>query len=309
MCAIAFTEPPASRAMSGSLDWKPAHSARPSSVTDRKIGSITPSKAKVSPSSFDMSGRNVRTGPLSNDPASGPGDRRVLPRTGKASYPRSDIRGMDATPPSAPNSPHGPPPATPTGASPLLTPFIGNEVTPFVSVRPIFDPARINAPAVTSLSMAFPFVPPPQTMWSGGMFKPGWHIGAYFRCITRRGLHHRVYEGPPDGTPRVRLGPKEITIDFSKAYCIKALFCNNTYSAVQFKARKTFSDGTTSNPRVWTNVRRGNDWWAEIVHASMGEPAPTCDDGGIGELIVVTPSRRFGSVSQTAPTVPAWTAD
>ena len=164
-------------------------------------------------------------------------------------------------------------------------------------------------PRLFTIGNGPPFVPSPQAMWPGGMFKPGWHIGAYFRCITRRGLHHRVYEGPPDGTPRVRLGPEEITVDFTKAYCIKALFCNRTYSAVQFKALKTFSDGTTSNLRIWTNVRRGNDWWADLVHASMGEPAPTGDDGDLGESLVVTPTGRSTSASRFAPTVPAWDAN
>ena len=78
---------------------------------------------------------------------------------------------------------------------------------------------------------------------------------------------------------------------------------------MQFKALKTFSDGTASNMKVWTNVRRGNDWWADIVHASMGEPAPTGDDGGIGESIVVTSSQRSESAPRFAPTVPAWDAN
>ena len=132
------------------------------------------------------------------------------------------------------------------------------------------------------------------------MFRPGWCIGASFKCIIRRGLHHRVYEGPPDGTPRVRLGPKQFLVDFARPYRIKALFCNTTFSAVQFKVMKTHSDGTSSSMKVWTNIRRDNDWWAEIVHASLGGTlAPDYTDhsehGSTGNLIVLTSSRRAPS--------------
>ena len=88
-------------------------------------------------------------------------------------------------------------------------------------------------------------LPSPDEIWHGGMFRPGWCIGAWFKCISRPGLHHRVYEGPPDGTPRVRLGPEEILVDFNRPYRIKALFTNTTFSAVQFKVTKTHSDGST----------------------------------------------------------------
>ena len=161
-------------------------------------------------------------------------------------------------------------------------------------------------PKLYTIGNGPPFAPSPQAMWPGGMFKPGWHIGAYFRCIIRRGLHHRVYEGPPDGTPRVRLGPEEITVDFTKTYRIRALFCNTTYSAVQFKVPETLSGVQRPSMMVWINVRRRNDWWADLVHASLGKPVPADDDGRIGESIVVTPSRRSISSPRFAPTVPAW---
>ena len=121
VCASAFTQSPASRAMSGFLDWKPAHPARPSFTSNRKIGSITPSTVKVSPSSIDMSGRYARKRPLSDGPRDGSGDRRVRPRT--ASLPHEDVH-------------FGSPPAKPTGAAPLPGPSGSNGATPFVSGTP-----------------------------------------------------------------------------------------------------------------------------------------------------------------------------
>ena len=178
-------------------------------------------------------------------------------------------------------------------------------------------PGQASVPSIASVPRPFSIenrpvnFPSPNAMWPGGMFRPGWCIGAWFRCLNRRGLHHRVYEGPPDCTPRVRLGPEEILIDFTRPYCIKALFCNSMFSAVQFKALKTFSDGTTSTLKVWTNVRRGSDWWAEIVDASFGEQTPSAEhsgspeEGGASDLIVLTPSRRTRTVQQCPAPVPA----
>jgi len=133
------------------------------------------------------------------------------------------------------------------------------------------------------------------------MFKPGWHIGAYFRCHKKRGFHHRVYEGPPDGTERVRLGPNEIEIDFSRAFQVRALFCNETYSAVQFKVKHTLPDGSIRSQKVWTNIRKGGEWWADIVHAS-GTGSSTADASGqIGEAVVIAPKVRSVSCHRASP--------
>ena len=94
---------------------------------------------------------------------------------------------------------------------------------------------------------------------------------AFFRCIDRPGHHHRIYKGPPDGTPHVRLGPDEVPIYFSKPYRIKAMFANETFSSVQFEVPQTHSDGSTLYIKVWANIRRQGDWWAEILDSSTVE--------------------------------------
>ena len=156
-----------------------------------------------------------------------------------------------------------------------------------------------------------PFLPRPdgQSVGLSLMFKPGWHIGAHFRCHVKRGFHHRVYEGPLDGTPRVRLGPEEITVDFSTAFRIKALFCNETFSAVQFKAQKTLEDGSTRSMKFWTNVRRGGEWWADIVHPSGTDSCTADETGRIGEAILITPKLRSVSSHRVAPSTVSNSAD
>jgi len=227
--------------------------------------------------------------------------------------------------------PSGPPPATPhpaphrfpgnwrappfvNGNGTITIRFFNNDGTPFIleARDPPQDPAFDDSPTATRPPAGNPPAFPSQARWPEcrtfpGMFKPGWHIGAHFRCHCKRGLHHRVYEGPPDGTPRVRLGPEEITIDFTKAYRIKALFCNETFSAVQFKVLKTSRNGSVSHMKVWTNVRRGGDWWADIVHPSMGDTdqAATDEHGRIGEAIIITPRLRSVSSHRFAPLAPS----
>jgi hypothetical protein len=95
-------------------------------------------------------------------------------------------------------------------------------------------------------------------------------IGAFFCCIVRPGLSHSIYKGPPDGFPRVRLGLDEAPVDFSRPYQIKAMFANEAFSAVQFKVPQTHDDRSTSNVKVWTNVRRRGVWWAEILDSGVG---------------------------------------
>ena len=57
---------------------------------------------------------------------------------------------------------------------------------------------------------------------------------------------------------------------------------------------------------VWTNVRRGRDWWAELLHASLGDEIPA-DDAESGEgSAIVRDVRRPVPTPRFAPTVPAW---
>ena len=299
-------------AMSGSPDWKPTFSARPSSVTDKKSSMIVPSKAEMSPSSFDLSGRNVRpkldpkaaaSHILACRTAESPASGNSADEAGSRSRsPRVFICGVEAMPPGAPTSSRGP---APTQAS-----------VPSIASVPRSDSLLFRP---FSIGNGPPFIPAPQAMWPGGIFRPGWCIGAWFRCLIRRGLHHCVYEGPPDGTPRVRLSSEEVLVDFNRPYRIKALFCNSTFSAVQFKVMKTYSDGTTSSMKVWTNVRRDNDWWAEIVDASIGmgsllertlplDYPEHSEEGGTNNLIVITkahPSRRNAPAPKTSAPAPA----
>ena len=339
--------------MSGSPDWKPGHSVRPSSASNRKMGTAAPSQTEISPSSNDMSGRYARKHPIgaksqaaifgggianfptinsradlekathesavagraaTNAGAKHSGKRPISEVTGDESenrrvQPRTAVFGDEVVHLSAPPLPTGV--ASPPG-------------TPFVSGAPIFDPAIYGPPEVERISLTPgrsilpprqflcgqgpPFVPSPQAMWPGGMFKPGWHIGADFRCIMRQGLHHRVYEGPLDGTPRVRLGPEEITVDFSRPYRIRAMFCNHTFSAVQFKAPKSLMMNGMMKPgmMVWTNVRCGNDWWADLMLANMDDPLPVEDDESGEGSVMIKPRRRSISAPRIAPTVPAW---
>ena len=280
--------------MSGSPEWKPTFSARPSSVTDRMSNTITPSKAKMSPSDFYLSGRNVRPKPDSKAAASRSLARHTAePSTSGSSA--SDARDRSRTPSGVEAiAPLGAPvPFRGTAPSQGSVPSIAGSARPFnLSTRAVTAPASIE-------------------MWPGGIFRPGWSVGAWFRCLNRRGLHHRVYEGPPDGTPRVRLGPDEVLVDFTRPYRVKALFCNSTFSAVQFKVTKSHSDGTTSSLRVWTNVRRDNDWWAEIVDANVGERLfphghpERLNEGSLSGLVVLTASRRAAPATRFSSPAPA----
>jgi TfoX/Sxy family transcriptional regulator of competence genes len=167
-----------------------------------------------------------------------------------------------------------------------------------------WPPTAMQTADVKTSSIVHPV--PSKTTWPEcrtfpGMFKPGWHIGAYFRCHKKRGFHHRIYEGPPDGTERVRLGPNEIEVDFSRAFRVRALFCNETYSAVQFKVKNTLPDGSIRSLKVWTNIRKGGEWWADVVHAS-GTGSSTADASGrIGEAIVIAPKVRSVSCHRASP--------
>ena len=117
---------------------------------------------------------------------------------------------------------------------------------------------------------------------------PGWTIGAQFKL--KHNTHHRVYEGPPDGTPRVRLGPEEVFVDFNRIYRVTGIYANALYTAVSFKVPSL--DDVKANAgkakgandpdddeddvykikppgslptTVWTNIRRDEVWWAKLV--------------------------------------------
>ena len=91
---------------------------------------------------------------------------------------------------------------------------------------------------------------------------PDWKIGAKFRCTanpdgSRGRFAHRIYKHPPHGGHRARhILAADLYCDFTKTYTIKAIFVSQQWLAVQFEVDDTL---------VWTNVRKNNEWWAEIV--------------------------------------------
>ena len=101
-----------------------------------------------------------------------------------------------------------------------------------------------------------------------------WSIGIHFKFMHNTA--HRVYEGPPDGTPRVRLSSEELHVDFNKIYQVTGIYADRTWTAVSFEV-------TTERPQtihtvssyqydgseppayavtVWTNIRKNQIWWA-----------------------------------------------
>ena len=264
--------------MSGAPDWKPGCTARPScSASNRKLGSSAPSSIKASPSSIDLSGGSWS---------------RKRPR---AHTDEDDLLDRQATGSKRPR----------TGGS-----IFGGDNKVYVRSVPK-SPANPPVGPQWKRSHSFALEVSPQAMCPGGMFEPGWHIGAWFRCNLRPGFHHRVYDGPPDGTARVRLGPEEINVDFSKPYQIRALFCNHTFSAVQFKAPAVLNMDGFVRPGmlVWTNVRRYTDWWARLVDASTVGPLPESfpwgEDTEEGSPIL-RDARCPGPSVGPALTVPTW---
>jgi hypothetical protein len=103
-----------------------------------------------------------------------------------------------------------------------------------------------------------------------------WTIGVHFEFMHNTA--HRVYEGPPDGTPRVRLSSEELHIDFNKIYQVTGIYADSTWTAVSFEVIPGQDDKTLhtvtsyqydrSTPpggavTVWTNVRKKHVWWAK----------------------------------------------
>jgi len=69
----------------------------------------------------------------------------------------------------------------------------------------------------------------------------------------------------------VRLGPEEIMVDFARPYKIYALFVNDVYLAVQIKIPEqlNMSGFTKPSMMVWSNMRRGNEWWARLIDPEL----------------------------------------
>ena len=107
------------------------------------------------------------------------------------------------------------------------------------------------------------------------LLPPGWIPGAYFRLtagVRRRrdgslrantgGFVHRVYDGPPDGTHRLHLRRSQVWFDATAEHRITGIYFDKTWTAVQFcpdPDRRPWE-------KVWTNVRKRNDWVADIVN-------------------------------------------
>ena len=103
-----------------------------------------------------------------------------------------------------------------------------------------------------------------------------WSIGVHFKFSLNTA--HRIYEGPPDGTPRVRLSSEELYVDFDKIYKVKGIYADKTWTAVSFEVFPTSDDRVSSTTAsygydgaapndgavtVWTNVRKNHLWWAK----------------------------------------------
>ena len=141
-----------------------------------------------------------------------------------------------------------------------------------------------------------------------------WKIGAYFRHTNRRGLAHRVYDGPPDGTIRDRIGPEILMVDFERPYKIVALFMNDLHFSVQFKVPGAvmMSGWKTRSRVVWGNVRRGSDWWATLVHPDPAyirdQESDDDNDSADNKTTGAMPKHPVGKPEVYGPTSPSSSA-
>ena len=257
--------------MSGTPDWKPGHRARPSSLA----GSQSPEAGtqlalRTSPSTIDISGRHEHAPIVSNV-----AKRAICDKTeeDKANDRRTRPRGG---------------------------PIFGGDSW---DRSLLANPSGSATDHVMMMPPLAPSVPQPRPH-TGATIDRGWHTGAYFRCIIRPGLADRVYDGPPDGTQRVRLGPEEIMVDFTRPYKIRALFVNDVYLAVQFKAPAVWTMSGVVKPgmMVWTNVRRGDDWWARLIDPSLARDLqnPPGIDSDEGQQFSCIATRRFALAPSSA---------
>ena len=95
-----------------------------------------------------------------------------------------------------------------------------------------------------------------------------WRIGAWFRFsknphhVVHIGFRHRIYWNPPAGDVREEhISPNVVHCDFACVYRIIGIYVSSKWLAVQFEVID--SGGWSSY--VWTNVRKWNEWWAEVV--------------------------------------------
>ena len=106
------------------------------------------------------------------------------------------------------------------------------------------------------------------------LLPPGWIPGAYFR-LTRgvhrrdgtlrsntRGFVHRIYDGHPGRPARAALQKKDVWFDVTAQHCITGIYFDKKWTAVQFCP----DPDRRPLEKVWTNVRKRNDWWADIVN-------------------------------------------
>ena len=240
--------------MSGTPDWKPGLSARPSSLAGvLALTSTTSVALRSSPSSIDLSGRHEHAPIASQVP------KRAICDVADEDKPcnrRVRIRG------------------TPSSGGI----FGGDAVTSANTHTILSDQGATRS----MMPPVMPMVPQPRSH-TGNTVDRGWKTGAYFRHIIRPGLAHRVYEGPPDGTSRVRLGPEEVMVDFARPYKIYALFVNDVYLAVQIKIPEQLYMSGYLKPSmmVWSNVRRGDEWWARLIDPDVArdlQNSQGCED-------------------------------
>ena len=260
------------QAMSGTPDWKPGLRARPSSLAgSTALVPVAPVVLRASPSSIDLSGRHEHA-PIASqvgDPQSKHVRKRAICDT--ADEDKQCNRHVRAR-----------------GGS-----IFGGDTmpVPVPSDTPRASPPDSRGPASSVFSMVdIPTPPVAQAYglaglgtWQSGRFiDQGWKTGAYFRHIVRPGLAHRVYDGPPDGTPRVRLGPEEVMVDFVRPYKIYALFVNDVYLAAQIKIPEQLNMSGFISPSmyVWSNVRRGDEWWAKLHDAELARELETAFSRG-----------------------------
>jgi len=80
----------------------------------------------------------------------------------------------------------------------------------------------------------------------------------------------------------VRLGPEEVMVDFVRPYKIYALFVNDVYLAAQIKIPEQLNMSGFISPSmyVWSNVRRGDEWWARLIDAELARELETAFSRG-----------------------------